>query len=92
MIESIRHKGLRELFEKGQSAKIQPEHRKRLKLILTILNAAKEVRDLNFPGSGLHQLKGDLDGYWSLRVSGNWRLVFRFEDGNAMDIDYIDYH
>ena len=92
MIESIRHKGLRELFEKGRSAKIQQDHKKRLQLILTILNAAKEVRDLNFPGSGLHQLKGDLDGYWSLRVSGNWRLVFRFEDGDAIDIDYVDYH
>lgn len=92
MIHSIRHKGLRELFEKGKSAKIQPDHKKRLQLILTILQAAKEVRDANFPGSGLHQLKGEYAGYWAIRVSGNWRLIFRFEEGDILDVDYIDYH
>ena len=61
-------------------------------MVLTLLNAANEVRDLNFPGSGLHELKGDLKGFWSIKVSGNWRIVFRFENGDAKNIDYIDYH
>ena len=92
MIQSIRHKGLRELFEIGRSARIKPDHKKRLLMVLTLLNAANEVRDLNFPGSGLHELKGDLKGFWSIKVSGNWRIVFRFENGDAKNIDYIDYH
>ncbi len=92
MIISIRHKGLRELFEKGKSARIQQDHKKRLQMILTILHAAKELRDTNFPGAGLHQLQGDLHGHWAVRVSGNWRLVFRFEEGDVSDVDYVDYH
>ena len=92
MIVSIRHKGLRELFERGKSAKIQQSHKKRLQLLLTILHAASEIRDLNFPGSGLHQLKGDLKDYWAIRVSGNWRLTFRFIKGDVIEVDYIDYH
>jgi len=92
MIISIRHKGLRELFEKGKSAKIQQDHKNRLQMILTILNAATEIRDINFPGSGLHQLKGDLEGYWVIRVSGNWRLTFQFKEGDVLEVDYVDYH
>jgi len=61
-------------------------------MVLTLLSAAKDVRDLNFPGSGLHELKGDLKGFWSVRVSGNWRIVFSFENGDANNIDYVDYH
>ncbi|OIO56289.1 MAG: peptidase [Candidatus Marinimicrobia bacterium CG1_02_48_14] len=92
MIQSIRHKGLKLLFEKGRSFKIRPEHLNRLRLVLTMLNAAREVSDMNFPGSGLHALKGELDGFWSIRVSGNWRIIFKFEAGDAYDVDYTDYH
>jgi len=92
MILSIRHKGLKELFESGKSGKVRPGHRKRIQLILTLLHAAKEIRDVNIPGSGLHQLKGEYEGFWAIRVSGNWRLIFRFEDGDVSDLDYLDYH
>ncbi|MFQ5794720.1 MAG: type II toxin-antitoxin system RelE/ParE family toxin [Candidatus Bipolaricaulia bacterium] len=92
MIESFKHKGLRRFFEKGDSSKIQQAHIRRLRLILTQLHAAKEIRDMNFPGSNLHMLTGDKKGFWSVSVSGNWRVIFRFEDGHAYDVDYLDYH
>jgi proteic killer suppression protein len=92
MIESFRHKGLREFFETGDSAKIAAEHKKRLRLILTLLNAAGDARDMNFPGSNLHRLKGKLKDFWAVKVSGNWRIIFRFENGKALDVDYLDYH
>jgi proteic killer suppression protein len=60
--------------------------------LLDILDAVNNIKDMNFPGSGLHQLKGKLKGYWAVKVSGNWRLVFRFNEMNAFDVDYIDYH
>ena len=92
MIKSFRHKGLKQYFESGNFSKIKSEHRKRIRLILTILNAAIEINDLNFPGSGLHQLKGEFKDFWSVSVSGNWRIIFRFADRNVYDIDYVDYH
>lgn len=92
MIQSFRHKGLRLFFEKGDSSKIQPAHRKRVRLILTLLSAAKEIRDMNFPGSDLHRLKGNFEGFWSVTVSGNWRVIYQFKDGDAYNVDYVDYH
>lgn len=92
MIQSFHHKGLRLFFEKGDGSKIQPTHQKRLRLILTILHGANEVGDVNFPGSSLHRLKGDLKEFWSVTVSGNWRVICRFENGDAQDVDYLDYH
>ena len=92
MIKSFKHKGLRIFYESGNPSKINPEHQKRIRLILSILNAAKDIKDINFPGSGLHQLKGELKGYWSITVSGNWRIIFRFIDSEISDIDYKAYH
>ena len=92
MIKSFRHKGLGLFFEKGDSSKIQPAHIKKMRFILTILHAAGHVKDLNFPGSNLHRLRGDFKGLWSVSVSGNWRVIFRFEDGDAHDVNYLDYH
>lgn len=92
MIKSFRHKGLKQYFESGNFSKIKSEHRKKIRLILTILNAAIVINDLNFPGSGLHQLKGEFKDFWSVSVSGNWRIIFRFADRNVYDIDYLDYH
>ncbi len=92
MIESIKHKGLQKFFEKGDSPKLNSTHRKRLKLLLTLLQSAKSIDDLNFPGSNLHKLSGSYKGYWSINVSGNWRMIFRFEEGNIYDVDYLDYH
>ena len=92
MVESIKHKGLREFYEKGKTAKIQQSHSPKLRRLLLRLQAASELKDLNFPGSGFHELKGKLKGHYALTVSGNYRLVFRFEKGDVFDIDYIDCH
>jgi toxin HigB-1 len=92
MIKFFKHKGLKLFFETGNFSKINPEHRNRIRMILTILNAAKEVQDINFPGSGLHQLKGKLKGNWSVSVSGNWKIIFKIIESDIFDIDYKDYH
>jgi proteic killer suppression protein len=92
MIKTFKHKGLKKFYEKGDFSKIRPEHRKKIRLILTIITAAKEIRDINFPGSNLHQLSGNYQTYWSVSVSGNWRIIFKFKEGDALDLDYLDYH
>jgi proteic killer suppression protein len=92
VIRNFRHKGLRELFETGSGRGVQPAHVRRITDILDLLNAAATPGDMNFPGSFLHPLKGKLTGYWAVRVSGNWRIVFRMEKGDALDVDYVDYH
>ncbi|MEM6430897.1 MAG: type II toxin-antitoxin system RelE/ParE family toxin [Deinococcota bacterium] len=92
MIQSFRHKGLRRYFETGSTSKIQPNHARKLKLILTLLSTAKQLNDMNFPGSDFHALKGEFADFHAVSVSGNWRVVFRFEDGDAFDVDYLDYH
>jgi proteic killer suppression protein len=92
VIRSIRHKGLRAFYQEGNSSKIAPAHANRLRLILARLEAAEAPQDMAYPGAGLHALRGVFDGYWAVRVSGNWRLVFRFDGGDAYDVDYLDYH
>lgn len=92
MIKSFRHKGLEKLFHDGTKKGIQPEHAGKLQDILDRLNAAAVVGDMDYPGSGLHPLKGDLKGRWAVKVSGNWRVVFRFENGDVYVVDYADYH
>lgn len=59
---------------------------------LVVHPLAEPVQDMNIPGLKLHQLKGDLAGFYAVSVSGNWRVIFRFEDGQAIDVDLIDYH
>jgi len=92
MIRSYRHKGLQLFAETGSKAGIQPEHAKRLRNLLTALDAASGPGDLNAPGYRLHQLRGALQGHWAVRVSGNWRLTFVFEGEDAILVDYQDYH
>lgn len=92
MIQSFKHKNLQLYFEKGDSSKLKQSHLNRLRLILAKLHTAAAIKDMDFPGSGLHPLKGDKKDFWSLHVSGNWRLIFRFEKGDAYDVDYLDYH
>ena len=92
MIQSFKHKGLRQFFNAGTTKGIQPPHAQKLSDVLDLLNAAKEPRDMAFPGSFLHPLKGKMKGYWSVRISGNWKLIFRIENGQVYDVDYIDYH
>ena len=91
-IRSFRHKGLERFFAKGVKAGIKAEHVGRLRLILGRLNVAAEPNDMNLPGLRLHPLKGRRKGVWSVSVSGNWRVTFRFVDRDAEDVDYEDYH
>ncbi len=92
MILSFRHKGLKLLFEKGDRRKVQSEYADKIERILARLEESTTVGHMNIPGFRLHPLKGDLAGHWSVSVSGNWRLVFRFEEGHASEVDLLDYH
>ena len=92
MIRAFRHKGLARFFETGSKAGIQAAHAERLALILGVLNAATNPRDLALPGLGLHALKGEREGTWAVRVSGNWRVTFTFNEKEADTVDYEDYH
>jgi toxin HigB-1 len=92
MIVSFRHKGLELFYEKGDASKLQPQHVNKIRLILTRLDAARTPKEMNVPGYGLHQLKGNLKTFWSVKVDKNYRIIFRMENENIRDIDYIDYH
>ncbi len=92
MIKSFRHKGLEKFYIKGVKSGIEAKHAKRLQLILARLEAACESRDMNLPGLRLHLLKGKLKGFWSVMVSGNWRVIFRFDNKDVTEVDYLDYH
>lgn len=92
MIINFKHKGLEQFFLKGKSAKINPKHLIKLRLIIAKLHTSVNIKDMDFPGSSLHPLKGDKKDFWSVSVNGNWRVIFRFENENAYDVDYIDYH
>lgn len=92
MIRSFKHKGIERFFLKGTKAGIQANHEKRLRLILGRLHSATTPQDMNLPGLYLHQLKGKDKERWSVRVSGNWQITFKYNGLDAIDIDYEDYH
>jgi proteic killer suppression protein len=92
MIKSFQHKGLRLLFEYDDRRKLNAEYVDRLRLILSSLDVAETIEDMNQLTFRLHPLKGDLNGFWAVTVRANWRVVFRFADGHAYDVDLIDYH
>lgn len=92
MIKSFEHKGLQAFFDTGSKAGIQPHHAPKLARQLARLNAAKVPEDMNLPGWHLHPLVGSLTGHYSVSVNGNWRLTFRFDGGDAVLVDYQDYH
>ena len=92
MILSFKHKGLKRLFEEDDTRKVKQDHVKRLTRILAALDAADSPEQLDAPRWGLHKLKGELKDFYAVKVSGNWRVIFRFEDGDALDVDYLDYH
>lgn len=92
MVKNFTHKGLEDFFYRGTKKGIQPKHAEKLGLILDRLEAAHELRDMNYPGSGFHPLAGDYRGYYSVKVSENWRVIFKFERGDAYSVGYIDYH
>lgn len=92
MIKSFAHKGLERFFLSGTKAGIRAMHASRIRLILAMLDQARAVSDMDAPGLRLHPLKGDMAGNWSLTVQANWRIIFRFEEGDAYVVDYLDYH
>ena len=92
MIKTFRHKGLEQFFLTGSKKGIQPEHAKRLAQQLFMLNRATGPEGMRVPGWRLHALTGELKEHWSVWVNGNWRLTFKFEDINAVLVDYQDYH
>jgi len=91
-IRSFRHRGLREFFTGRSERRIAAERRRKIRQILAMLNAAGSPSDLDAPGLRLHPLKGDRKGRWAVDVSGNWRITFSFDAGDAVDVDLEDYH
>ncbi len=92
MIVSIRHKGLQLLWMKNNASKLRPDQVKKIRNILTLLNSSSKVEDMDYPGASLHPLKGELKGFWSVTVTGNYRIIFQFINGDAYLLDYVDYH
>jgi proteic killer suppression protein len=92
VIRSFKHKGLRRLFENGEPKGVSADQREKVENILAVLNRAVRPEDMNLPGFRLHRLKGNLSDFWSVTVRGNWRVIFRFVEGKAADVDLIDYH
>lgn len=92
MIKSFIHKGLEKFYLTGSKAGIQAKHSERLRLILAQLNQAKTIQDMDIPFLKLHELKGDRKGVWSVTVQTNWRITFRFSDGDVEIVNYEDYH
>ena len=92
MIASFRHKGLKRLFEDDDRRKLSAELVDKIRLILSSLDHAETIEDLNQPAFRLHRLSGDLKGFWSVTVRANWRIIFRFEGDKALDVDLTDYH
>jgi proteic killer suppression protein len=92
VIIAFKHKGLEKFFVRGIKSGIQAKHAERLRLILGRLNVSLNPKDMALPGLHLHELSGDRKGTWSVRVSGNWRITFRFEGEHARDVEYEDYH
>lgn len=92
MIKSFKHKGLEDFFKTGNIKGINPEHKTKIKIILTALNSAKVIDDMDIPSFKLHKLKGDMQHLWSVTVRANYRITFGFENGEAYIVDYQDYH
>lgn len=91
-IRTFKNKGLKIFFDTGSKSGIQPSFASKIELILDRLDAATDLKDMNFPGSDFHPLKGNLKGFYSVHVNGNWVIIFRFENGEAIDVDLVDYH
>ncbi|KVC84270.1 type II toxin-antitoxin system RelE/ParE family toxin [Burkholderia ubonensis] len=92
MIKTFIYKGLERFFLKGSKASIRPDHAAKLGRLLTRLNESTAPEDMNRPGWYFHPLSADLAGHYSVKVNGNWRMTFRFEDGDAILVDYQDYN
>ena len=92
MIKSFRHKGLKKFYTTGSKAGIQARHAPKLKRILGLLGAATKAEDINLPGFRLHPLTGKQEGFYSVWINGNWRVIFRFTGEDVELVDYLDYH
>lgn len=91
-IKKFRHKGLKKFFDHGDKSDILSAYSSKIGLILDLLDGATKPDDMNFPGSDFHRLKGNLKDYYSVHVNGNWTIIFKFENGEAYEVDLIDYH
>ena len=92
MIRGFRHRGLKRLYERGDPSRVRADQADRIALALADLDDARKPSDLDLPGYRLHPLKGDRNGFWSISIYGNWRVVFRFDDGDVYDVELVDYH
>jgi proteic killer suppression protein len=92
MIRNISHKGLKRLYEDDDPRGVTQEHTIKLRDILARLDAAHAATEMDVPGFRLHPLKGEMNGFWAVTVRANWRVIFRFEEADALDVDYVDYH
>lgn len=92
MIRSVRHKGLKRFIEDDDSSRLPADMVERIRIILTALADAATIDEMDLPSFRLHALRGDLSGFYAVTVRANWRIIFRFEDGDASDLDFVDYH
>lgn len=92
MIGSIQHKGLRLYYTEGDGSRLPQEQLSKINMIFTALDAVSSEKDIRALGRGIHKLSGDMRDFWALKVTGNYRIVFRFEDDEVLDVDYLDYH
>lgn len=92
MIRSFRHRGLKRMYERNDPSRVGTDLAARMRLVLADLDSASKPSDLDLPGYRLHPLKGNLRGFWSISVSGNWRVTFRFHNGDVYDVNLVDYH
>lgn len=92
MIKNYKSRALKRFYERGEKSQVSQDHAEKIERILDRLNIAKEPKAMALPSLRLHPLRGDMKGFWSVTVSGNWRIVFRFAEGHACDVDLIDYH
>ena len=92
MIRSWQHKGLKKFYDTGSKSGINPDHAKRLKILLQLLNAANKPECMDAPGFDYHALRGDMVGFYFVAVRANWKLIFQFEGEDAILVDYLDYH
>jgi proteic killer suppression protein len=92
MILDIRNKAVKSLYHRGDTSKLPAEHIEKITRILTRLDAVKKPQEMNYPGSDFHPLKGNLQGFYSVKVQANWKVIFRFNGEDVTDVDYLDYH
>ena len=92
MIESFKHRGLRRFYENGDRSGLNAQHVEKIKTILSMLDAAETPVEMDVATFRFHALTGDRKGVYSVTVRANWRIIFRFEEGDATDVDLVDYH